>query len=110
LLFKFNLYRYTVAVHSFGQRLCYPAALRLAPREPSSSALSPPPPPPPPPRPALLPNPAFLFARSAALLRDCPPDPHAPFLYLGGLCASRVQFTRSLKAPRLVVSTLEPIK
>lgn len=33
--------------------------------------------------PALLPNPSFLFARSVALIRDCPPDPHAPFLYLG---------------------------
>ena len=87
-----------VAVHSFGERLCYPAALRLrvrpaAPREPSSSeppdlsSRSSPPPTPTPPTPthipALLPNPSFLFARSVALIRDCPSDPHAPFLYLG---------------------------
>jgi hypothetical protein len=70
-----------VAVHSFGNRLCHPAAVRLAHRRPPSAGGSPPLPPPL--YPALLPNPSFLFARSPALLRDCPPDPHAPFLFLG---------------------------
>ena len=61
-----------VSVHSFGERLCYPAAVRLAPQKLSDSPHS-----------ALLPNPSFIFARAAALVRDCPPDPHTPFLYLG---------------------------
>ena len=61
-----------VTLRAFGSLLPRPAAARLAPLPPDAATL-----------PALLPNPEFLFARAAALVRDAPPDPHAPYLHLG---------------------------
>lgn len=61
-----------VTLRAFGSTLPRPAAARLAPLPSDAATL-----------PALLPNPEFLFARASALVRDAPPDPHAPYLHLG---------------------------
>ena len=61
-----------VTLRAFGSTLPASAAARLAPLPSNAETL-----------PALLPNPEFLFARASALVRDAPPDPHAPYLHLG---------------------------
>ena len=61
-----------VGICGFGELLCYPAAVRLAPYDDDS-----------PPLPAMMANPSFMFAPAEALVAAAPADLHAPFLYLG---------------------------